>query len=153
MIDHTVLTFRITRDHQFGDDLRNRIRIRPDRTRARRATQRTHTALYPFQLLARLRLHELLFRHHQRTAANQHLALFREIQRYDWDFLNVDVLPHVELRPIRQREHADTLAWIHAAVEDVPQLGPLILGIPLAQLVAEGEDALFRSRFLFVAAG
>ena len=40
-----------------------------------------------------------------------------------------------------------------AAVEEVPQLGALILGIPLAAGVAEGEDALLGARFFFVAAG
>ena len=40
---------------------------------------------------------------------------------------------------------------LDAAIEDVPQLRALVLGIPLAQTVAEGEDALLGAGFLLVA--
>src|SRR5215469_7216639 len=38
-----------------------------------------------------------------------------------------------------------------AAVVKVPKLGPLILGIPLAEGIAEGIDAFLGARFLLVA--
>src|SRR6185436_4847079 len=61
------------------------------------------------------------------------------------------VLPHVELGPVRQREDADALAGPDAAVQQRPQLGPLVLRIPLALRVAQREDALLRARPFFVA--
>jgi hypothetical protein len=45
------------------------------------------------------------------------------------------------------------LAALDPAVVEVPQLGPLVLGIPLAEVVAEGQDALLGPRALLVAAG
>ena len=39
----------------------------------------------------------------------------------------------------------------HAAVVEVPDLGPLVLGIPLAELVAEREHALLGAGLLLVA--
>ncbi len=41
--------------------------------------------------------------------------------------------------------------WMHARVVDVPQLRALVLRIPLAELVAEGEDALLGARLFLVA--
>ena len=64
-----------------------------------------------------------------------------------------DVLPDVELGPVREREHAHVLARLDEAVVEVPQLGPLGLRVPLAEVVAEGEDALLRAGALLVAAG
>ena len=68
----------------------------------------------------------------ERVAAHDDLALAREVERHDRDVLFVDVLPDVELGPVRQREHADALAWAEPAVEVVPQLRPLPLRDPTA---------------------
>jgi hypothetical protein len=76
-----------------------------------------------------------------------------EVDRRQVDPLLADVLPHVELGPVREREHADTLAGLDVAVVDVPQLGPLGLGVPLPEVVAEREDALLGAGALLVAAG
>ena len=45
------------------------------------------------------------------------------------------------------------LALLVAAVVEAPQLGALVLGVPLAELVAEAEHALLGPRLLLVAAG
>ena len=67
-------------------------------------------------------------------------------------FSSMDVVPDVELGPVGEREDADAFAGIDAAVEEVPELGALVLGVPLAGVVAEGKDALLGARFFFVAA-
>ena len=64
----------------------------------------------------------------------------------------LDVLPDVELGPVRDGEHADVLALAVLAVVEAPQLRPLVLGVPLTELVAEGVDALLGPRLLLVAA-
>ena len=46
----------------------------------------------------------------------------------------------------------DVFAGQQPAVVQVPQLGPLALGVPLPERVAEGENALFRASLLLVAA-
>ena len=47
--------------------------------------------------------------------------------------LALDVLPDVELGPVGDREHAHVLARVHARVVQGPQLGPLVLRVPLAE--------------------
>ena len=60
-----------------------------------------------------------------------------EIQRHDRNVFLVDVVPDVQFGPVRQRKYADALALIQPAVVQVPQLRPLILGVPLPERVAE----------------
>ena len=76
-----------------------------------------------------------------------------EVDRGHLELLAVDVLPDVELGPVGEREHAHVLALADPAVVEVPQLGALVLGVPLAELVAEGEDPLLGAGPLLVAAG
>ncbi len=64
-----------------------------------------------------------------------------------------DVLPDVQLGPVRQREDPDALAGVDPPVVQRPQLGALVLRVPLAELVAEGEHPLLRPRLVLVAAG
>src|SRR3954449_5959810 len=70
------------------------------------------------------------------------LPLLGEVQRRDLDLLLGDVAPDVQLGPVGQREHPDRLTEVDAAVVQVPELGALVLRVPLAELVAEGEDPL-----------
>ena len=65
----------------------------------------------------------------------------------------IDVGPDVELGPVAEREDAHALAGREAGVEDAPELGPLVLGVPGVLGVAVGEDALLGARLLLVAAG
>src|SRR5437764_3666742 len=88
----------------------------------------------------------------EHAVALEHLAIVGEVDRRDLELLLGDVLPHVELGPVREREHAHVLARLVAAVVERPELGPLGLGVPLAGLVAEGKDALLRAGPLLVAA-
>ena len=88
----------------------------------------------------------------QHPVALEDLALVGEVDRRQLELLLGDVLPHVELRPVRQREHAHVLAGLDEAVVDVPELRPLALRVPLAEVVAEREDALLRAGALLVAA-
>lgn len=63
-----------------------------------------------------------------------------------------DVTPHVQLGPVTDREHPDVLARSMPAVVQAPQLGTLLLRIPLAEGIAQAEDSLLGARTLLVAA-
>ena len=115
------------------------------------AAERAHAAHHHLRLLARQQRHIVLHRN-QRAAAHHHRARLGEVQRHDRDVFLVDVVPDVQLGPVGKREDADALAFIDAAVVEVPEFGTLILGVPLAEGVAEGVDTLLGARFLFVAA-
>ena len=64
----------------------------------------------------------------------------------------LDVLPHVELGPVGDREHPHVLALAVAAVVEPPQLGPLVLRIPLPELVTERVHPLLGPGLLLIAA-
>ncbi len=86
------------------------------------------------------------------VAAEIHGALAGEVEVDDGDVLFVDVLPDVHLGPVGKREDADAFAGVDARVVEVPKLGALVLGIPLAGTIAEGVDAFLGAGFFFVAA-
>ena len=88
----------------------------------------------------------------QRFAAHHDLALLSEIERYDRNPFQVDVLPDVEFGPVRERKNANAFALVRSRVEQVPNLRALVLGVPLAARIAEGIDALLGARFFFIAA-
>ena len=89
----------------------------------------------------------------QHPVAREHLAFVGEVDRGHLELLLGDVLPHVELGPVGDREHAHVLAPADPPVVEAPQLGALPLRLPLAELVAKGQDPLLRTRALLVAAG
>src|SRR4051812_19637516 len=103
-------------------------------------------------LLVRVALHEARDGV-EHAVAPEHLAVVGEVDLRQLEVLARDVLPHVELRPVRDREDADLLALTDACVVDVPQLGALSARVPLAEVVAEAEDALLCAGALFVTAG
>ena len=86
-----------------------------------------------------------------RAAAAHHRPAVREVDRRQLQLFARDVLPHVELGPVRDGKRADVLALADPRVVEAPQLGALALRVPLAELVAEGEDPLLGARLLLVA--
>ena len=86
------------------------------------------------------------------AVADDDVAFLSEIEGDDRNFFEVDVLPDIEFGPIREREDADGFAFIDAGVVEVPEFGALVFWVPLAELIAEGEDAFFGAGFFFFAA-
>src|SRR5262245_65236440 len=80
-----------------------------------------------------------------------HFAPVGVINRRHLQALPRYVVPDIELCPVADGEYPHVLASIDAGVVQVPQLGALILWIPLAEGVAERKDALLGARFFFVA--
>src|SRR6202790_2308594 len=64
----------------------------------------------------------------------------------------MDVLPHIQLGPVRQGEYADAFAGILARVVERPKLGTLILGVPAMLRRTKRKHALFGTALFFVAA-
>ena len=77
--------------------------------------------------------------------------LLGEVEIDDGNVFLVDILPDIHLRPVGERKDADALARMDAGVVEIPQLGALILRVPLTGRVAEGVDALLGAGFLFIA--
>ena len=89
----------------------------------------------------------------QHPVAFEHRAPMGEVDGGQLDGLALDVLPDVELGPVRKGEGAQVLAGLDPALVELPELGTLPLGVPLAEGVAERQDALFGPRLVLVAAG
>src|SRR6056297_2559559 len=131
VVGDAVLTFGGGGEQQLTDDVGERGRIRFDGAGDRIAAERAEAHEALLRLLARLEAESIVVDHDQRTVAFDDRPLLGEVQRHERDVLDVDVLPEVEFRPVRQGEHADALAGAAAAVVERPQLGALTLGIPL----------------------
>ena len=152
VVDDAVFALGAAELDHLLDDLGDRVGLGADGAGAGSAAERAHAAHDHLRLLAGQQRDVVLDRD-QRLAADHHRARLGEVQRHDRDVLQVDVMPDVQLRPVGKREDADALALVDAAVVEVPQFRALILGIPLAEAVAEGVDPLLGAGFLFVAAG
>ena len=76
-----------------------------------------------------------------------------EVDRGHLKLLSLDVFPNIHLGPVGEGEDAHVLAGIESAVVEVPDLRPLVLGIPLAEAVAEAEEAFLGTGLLLIAAG
>src|SRR6188474_396265 len=122
VIDDAQLPLGLARGDELLDDLRHRISVGSNRAGARRAAERPHSALQRLGSLAGHRDDKRLLLDDQGGAAHDHLAFFGEIERDDRDLLDVDVLPDVNLGPVREREDANALAGPQLAVEQAPKL-------------------------------
>jgi hypothetical protein len=76
----------------------------------------------------------------------------RIVERHDRDAFLVDVLPDVELGPVREREYPDRFALVFPGIVEVPEFGALALRVPAMAGRTEGEDPLLGAAFLLVAA-
>src|SRR5206468_2994604 len=139
-----------TRRCDLVDDLRDRRRVADDAAGAGHVTDGAETHRGGEEILAVHAL-DVVRARVEHAVAPEDLALMGEVDPRELEILTGDVLPHVELRPVRNRKDADVLAFPHARVVDVPELRTLRTRVPLAEVVAEAEDALLGSGALLVA--
>src|SRR5262249_2230501 len=114
------------------DDLLHGGGARANGSRTRDAAEAAESAQHALDGLRRTRAMlapavELAVEANDLAAADDDVALAREVERVDRDLLDVDVLPHVELGPVGEREHADRFTGIDPGVVEVPELGTLVL--------------------------
>src|SRR5262249_23380990 len=158
MIDHPRASLRSPRDHHLFDDVLQRRGRRPYRARARHAAQTAEPAEHPLALLTGRRAVPLTrceepVEDDDLAAADDHLPFAGVVERIDRDFLQIDVLPYVELGPVRERKHTDGCLRAEPGVVEAPELWTLVLGVPLPEFVADRKEALLGAGLLFVPAG
>src|SRR6267378_6748452 len=144
VVDGTVFPLRTPEGKHLFDNFRQRIGLGADRSRARNTSEGPHTALQSLCFFSRAELRRVVD-YHDGAVSQDNFTLPRKIERHDRNLFHVDVQPDVQLSPVRKREDADAFAFIQARIEDIPQLRPLVLGVPLAEGVAEGIDAFLRA--------
>src|SRR5882762_4630696 len=111
VIDRAIFTLGPAERNHLLDDFGNAIGIRPDRSRARYATERPHAALDGLNLFSWAKL-IVRINQNDRAVAHDRLAFFCKIKRHNRDILDVDVEPDVEFRPVGERKNADALAFV-----------------------------------------
>jgi hypothetical protein len=76
-----------------------------------------------------------------------------EVDGGNLEILALDVFPDIHLGPVGEGEDTHVFARVEAPVIKIPDLGTLIFGIPLAETVAEAEEALFGPGFFLITSG
>jgi len=155
VIDDSALALGSSRQEHFLDDVGQGFSLGLHRAGQRVAAKRPETDLFlddtRLVFIRQVLKDALVVDHDQRAVLLDHFAFCGEVQRHNRDAFEVDVLPDIQLGPVRQREHANRFAFVDVAVVDVPQLGPLIFRVPAVLAVTEGIHALFGTGFFFIA--
>ena len=153
MVDDPALPLRVRRHEHFFNDLWQRRSRTLDRAGQRVAAQCAKPHAFHHRLFAWQQPHPLIVHHDQRSISLDNRANVGQIERYNGDVFQMDVLPDIQFGPVAQREYANTFTFVQFAVVNVPQLRPLILRVPLMLAIAEAVDTFFRTAFLFIATG
>src|SRR5690606_28486315 len=151
VIDDAALSFRARRQKHLLDDRRQGVRTTLHCARQRVAAERAEANPAQLGLLAVFERHAIVIHHDERAVASHDGTLLREVKRHDRDVLKVDVLPNIELGPIRKRKDAQALAFVLPAVVLMPELGTLPFGVPAMLGRTEREHTFLRARLLFIA--
>ncbi len=152
MVDDAGGTFRDADGHHFLDDCENGIRVGPDGAGAGITTEGAEPAPDHLGMFPGLK-GDGAAHGDELVVADDHFAVVGKIHGNHGDFLEVDVLPDIQFGPVGQGEDADRLPLVDTGVVQVPQFGALVAGIPLAELVAEGEDPFLGAGPFLLAAG
>src|SRR3984885_1065664 len=129
------------RRRDLADDPLDRVGRGAHCTSAGRITDGTEAHRLLADLFATLGAHPFA-ESQEHAVALEYFSFVRVIDGRKLDALAPDVLPDVELGPIRQRKRAEVFAWAHTALIQLPQLRSLRFGIPLPERIPEGEDPL-----------
>ena len=87
--------------------------------RQRPAAQSTETHHLHFDLITIFFRQTVVIRHDDITIQIDHRTFLGIIQRNDRNILQTDILPDIQLRPVADREHTDTLTFVYTGVVDL----------------------------------
>ena len=153
MVDQPSLPFRRRRIAHFGDNVVERFGIGADRAGERIAAERAEANLFHARCFAGTQRQAVVIHHDQRSVALDHRPLLGEIKRHDRDRFRRGIIPHVALRPIRQRKDAHRFARLDPRVEQPPELGALVARVPGMRRRAVRKNPLLGAALFLVAAG
>jgi len=96
------------------------------------------------------RRHEIGHRQPLVVAANTR-TFVTEVNAGHLQVLTLDVFPDIHLGPVGEREGAHVFAGIDARVVEVPDLGTLVLRIPLAKRIPKAEEPFLGAGLFLIA--
>src|SRR5450631_342420 len=73
-----------------------------------------------------------------------------EINGRQINFFPAYVIPYIELRPVTDWKYAYVFPFLNLTIIDVPEFGPLPLGIPLSEFIPNRKYSFFGPGFFFV---
>jgi hypothetical protein len=94
-----------------------------------------------------------MFYRDKSCAASHHHSRLGEVHRHNGNLFQMNIVPHVELGPVGKGKYPDALALVDSTIVDIPKLGPLILGVPLAERIPKGVNAFLGARLFLIPAG
>src|ERR1700716_2449359 len=109
MIDHPALTLRGPAEEHLREDRWERVGFTLDAAGEGIAPEGPEAHLLQQRLLAGLQRHARIVYHDERAVALYHRARGGQVERYDRNLLQPDVLPDVELGPVRERKYPKAL--------------------------------------------
>ena len=115
------------------------------------AAERAKAHAEHFRRLAWLKRQPIVVDHDQRARALHDRTRLGEIERDDRNILGFDVVPDVELGPIRQRKHPHRFAALQPRVVKPPKFRALVARVPGVGGGAMRKDALLGAAFFLVA--
>ena len=153
MIDQSALSFGGGSEEHFLDDFRERRCGGFDGAGQGIAAEGPEADGPNFRGFTGLERHALVIDHDQGAIALDDGTGRCEIERNDRNVLEIDVLPDIEFGPVGQGENTDALTLVDLAVVDVPELGPLVFGIPAVIFIAEGVDPFLGTGLFLIPSG
>src|SRR3954470_5493861 len=135
---------------RLGDDFCRRCGNGLHWTRARHVPDRAESNRHTFHHFICFWLYQVRYRQ-QSAGPAHHITTVCEIDRRHAQTLTLDVLPDIQLGPVADWKNADVFALVHTRVVKAPKFRSLVLGIPLAKLIAEGKNTFFGARFFLIA--
>src|ERR1700683_3660447 len=142
MVNHATLTLGARGQQHLLDDLRQGGGLALDGTSQGIAAQGSESHAEHLRSLTRLQGHATVIDHDERASASHDRSLGGEVERDDRYSLQSNVLPHIQLGPIRQRKDAEAFALALGGVVETPQLRTLSFRVPSMLAGAEREYPL-----------
>src|SRR5882762_6591399 len=129
MVDNPALTLRAATLQHLLKDRGERVGFTLDGAGEGIAPEGAESHLLEEWLLPGLKGHARIVHHDERAVALHHEARSSQVQGYDGDVFQPDVLPDIEFGPVGERKHPQALTGSLASIVEPPELGALLFRI------------------------
>ena len=85
------------------------------------------------------------------SVAFEDFTFVGEVNGREGDFFAFDIHPNIHFGEVGEWEDTEVFTGVFSTVEKVPKFWALVFWIPLAEVIAVGEEAFFGAGFFFVA--
>src|ERR1700730_7707128 len=126
MVDDAPLSLGTSTEEYLCEHCGERVRLALDGAGEGIAAEGAEAHFLDGRLIAGLKGHARIVHHDERAVALNHGARGGQVQGYDGDVFQPDVLPDIQLGPVRERKHPKALTGSLTRVVELPELGALL---------------------------